>query len=93
MTGNSNRKIVYACTVCGREVGRDNLRTKRVIFRDMGVHGQTVRSRLVAWLCIIPQEDGSPSCLHSDEQWNLPKWATTPGMADTRLARHEDHMD
>ncbi len=50
----SNRNIIYACGQCKRVVGRDNLKVKRVVFREMGEHGNVVQSRTVAWLCVIP---------------------------------------
>ena len=81
------RNIVYKCSRCGREVGKDNLKVKQARFKEMGNGGAVVASRVSAWLCVIPQPDGSPSCLHSDEDWQRPLWATSPGMADTALAR------
>lgn len=62
----------YKCSVCGREVGQLNLKVKRAQFKEMGRHGALVRSRVVAWLCVIPQDDGSPSCLEQDEDWRRP---------------------
>lgn len=83
----SNRTISYSCSICGRDVGRDNLRTKRVSFRDMGARGATVRSRVVAWLCIIPQPNGVPSCLDMDPDWLSPKFAASPGFVDTKMSK------
>lgn len=84
----SNRKISYSCTKCGREVGKDNLKVKRVQFKEMGVHGRIEKSRVVAWLCIVPNGK-NPSCLDQDEAWATRPLASSPGMADTKLARGE----
>lgn len=77
----------YECTGCGREVGKDKLRAKQVRFKLIGKGGADVRSRIVGWLCTIPQDDGSPSCLERDEDWTRPMYAASPGMADTDIAR------
>jgi hypothetical protein len=82
--GNSNRNIVYKCTRCGREVGRNNLVAKRAVFREMGVHGRTVKSTTTDWLCIIRQPHGGQSCRDQDTDWQAPKWINSPGLADTR---------
>lgn len=76
----------YSCTVCKREVGKPNLKCKRVQFKDMSKGGNIAKSRVIAWLCIVPQADGSPSCLDNDKDWNRPLYATSPGMADTSIA-------
>lgn len=77
----------YVCSVCGRTVGKLNLKVKRATFKEIGKSGALVRTRTVSWLCTVPQEDGSPSCLEKDEDWNRPMYATAPGMAGTYLAR------
>lgn len=77
----------YSCSMCGREVGKDNLRIKRAVFKEVGKGGATVKTRTVAWLCIIPQEDGSPGCLLEDDDFNLPAFAASPGMKNTVLAK------
>lgn len=82
----SNRNIRYACTKCKREVGRSNLKVKRVVFREMGVHGPVVQSRVTGWLCVVPQDNGDPSCLEQDPAWQQPALSHAPGMADTKLA-------
>lgn len=81
---SSYRNFVYKCTRCGREVGRDNLRAKRVQFREMGMHGRHERSRTTGWLCIIPADDGGPSCLELDPDWNREHKMAAPGNADLR---------
>ncbi len=85
----SNRQIDYACTECHRVVGKDNLKVKRVQYKEMGVHGRIEKSRVVAWLCMTPQPDGQPSCLDADGAWGTPRLSGSPGMADTKLARGE----
>lgn len=88
----------YTCTSCGREVGKFNLKTKRVEFREVGKGGAMIKSRTVGWLCIIPQEDGSPSCLDQDSDWHRPVFATSPGMAgsvldDENSSPHEEEEE
>lgn len=83
------RELVYKCTKCGRVVGRANLKTKRVQFQEMG-KGAIISSRITAWLCIVPQEDGSPSCLETDPDYGLPLYAKAPGMAGTIIARENE---
>lgn len=78
--------LKYECTSCGRNVGRDNLKVKRTQFKEMGSNGPIIQTRTVAWLCVIPQEDGSPSCLERDPAWGLPRHSSAPGLANTRLA-------
>ena len=86
-------KPKYTCTLCGREVGKDNLKVKRVVFREMGKGGSSVKTRTVAWLCIVPHDDGMPSCLEQDEDWKLPLYATSPGMRHTVLAKEVDNQE
>lgn len=86
MSDKSNRKIEYRCSICGRLVGRNNLRSKRSVFREMGAQGSTVKSRVIAWLCVVPHDDGGDACLYRDADWNAPPLSASPGMADTRLA-------
>lgn len=64
------------CTRCGREVGKDNLKAKRVQFKPMDKKGAVERSRTVAYLCVVDQEDGSKGCLYQDEDWNRPMYST-----------------
>ncbi len=81
----SNRTIKYTCTVCGRDVGRGNLKVKRAQFREMGVNGRIDKSRVTGWLCMIPNGK-EPSCLDKDADWQATKLAASPGMADTSMA-------
>ena len=81
------RSIEYVCAECGREVGRPNLLRKKVEFRELGESGRLVKSRTVAWLCRIPQEDGTLSCVDKDPDYNRHYFADAPGMADTDMAR------
>jgi hypothetical protein len=85
----SNRSIEYACTRCGRDVGRLNLKVRRVVFKEMGVKGPVVRSRTTDWLCVVPADDGGPSCLEADADWQKPALSGSPGMADTKLAKDQ----
>ncbi len=90
----SNRNIKYKCSACDRDVGRANLKVKRVQFKEMGMDGPIVQSRTVAWLCVVPQQDGSSSCLEKDAAWKQPSRTAAPGNADTRLAEEvHDHAE
>jgi ribosomal protein S14 len=80
----SRRSIGYECTRCGRSVGRENLKVKRVQFREMGAGGPVVATRTVAWLCVVPAADGGPSCLESDPDWSREKYMASPGLSDVR---------
>lgn len=51
----------YKCSECGEKTPVNELLAKRVIFRQMGDFGRTVKGRVVAWLC--------PSCLEKDPVW------------------------
>lgn len=86
MPNNPHRQLHYKCSECGREVGKDNLRAKRVQFKDISANGRIHKSRMVAWLCTVPQPDGRLSCLDRDPDWQRPLYATAPGMADTSIA-------
>lgn len=77
----------YACSVCGRHVGRSKLYVKRAVFKEVGKGGAMKRTRTISWLCIIPQADGSPSCLHKDEDWIKPAYLASPGFEDTAAAQ------
>lgn len=46
------KKKEYVCSDCGAAVGRSNLYVKRAVFALMGTSGRTLRSRVVAWLCL-----------------------------------------
>jgi hypothetical protein len=69
----------YTCTVCKRDVERDQLMVKRVQFKIMGKGGPLVATRTTGWLCVIPAEDGGPSCLEKDSDFNRPSWIEAPG--------------
>jgi len=81
----SNRSIKYACTRCGRDVGRLNLKVRRVVFKEMGEKGPIIRSRTTDWLCIVPQPGGGPSCLEVDADWTRDPLRDAPGLADTKI--------
>ena len=81
----SNRVIRYACTACGRDVGRGNLKVKRAQFREMGANGRIDKCRVTDWLCMVP-DGAKPSCLEKDPDWQAARLADSPGMADTGMA-------
>ena len=78
-TRKSHRKITYNCTECGKACGRDALHVKRAQFKEMGVHGRVIMTRVVKWLCF--------DCMTKDPDCSRPPLAAAPGMADTKLAR------
>lgn len=78
--GMRKRTTKYACSVCRREVGRANLVAKVVQFKDMGEGGSTIRSRTVAWVCVVAQNGGGPSCRDLDPDWNRDALADSPGV-------------
>ena len=83
--GSPNRQVEYICSVCGRNVGsRDNLVAKMIVFRGVGKGKSAIRSRTIAWLCIIPNGP-TPSCRDKDVHWNLDPFETSPGMKGTSL--------
>jgi hypothetical protein len=84
-TVTRKNKIKYTCSECGREVGKLNLKVKKFQFKEMGENGAVIKSRVASWLCVVPQEDGSPGCLHKDPDWNRPLHATSPGMRGTAI--------
>lgn len=83
--GNSNREIIYECSGPDHEgertVQRDNLRAKRVQFLKLGRNGRVIHSRVIAFLCL--------SCIEKDPDYQRPRLAASPGMADTRLSREQ----
>lgn len=84
-----SKDIDYRCSSCGRTVGKFNLKVKRAQFREMGTSAPIVRSRVIAWLCVIPQEDGSASCLEKDPDWNQPLYKGSPGVKNNMLTQPE----
>lgn len=67
----TERKINYACTVCNEPKDRDALIVKRIQFREMGVGGKVIKTRVIAWLCTI--------CLSADPDNDIPAYETAPG--------------
>jgi hypothetical protein len=51
----------YVCTRCGKNVGRSALTVKKVLFTEMGMGGQTLKARVVGWLC--------EPCILKDVDW------------------------
>lgn len=78
----SNRSIQYVCDRCQTDVGKLNLRAKRVQFVTIGLNGKMIQSRIVAWLCI--------ACMEADPDFQRPARSASPGMRDTRLAKDLD---
>lgn len=58
----------YRCTECGTLTKRDLLTVKKVLFTEMGVGSNTLRSRVVGWLC--------PACVKADSTWRMPAHQT-----------------
>ncbi|AUV60671.1 hypothetical protein HOS75_gp059 [Gordonia phage SteveFrench] len=56
---------IYACTVCGKQLPRDQLSSKKVLFAGIGNATTVFRSRVVDWLC--------DPCLGKDPAFNYPK--------------------
>lgn len=83
----SNRDIEYKCSACGRNVGRDNLRAKQVAFREMGRNGKVIKSRTIAWLCVVPLTVDGKSCLDKDPDYNRETWFDSPGLQDVKDAK------
>lgn len=72
--GNSNRKIVYRCSVCLKDFTKTELFTKTVLFATLGTPSTRVKTRTVKWLC--------QPCMEVDEDFIRRKFADSPGMAD-----------
>jgi len=56
----------YRCTRCHQSTPREELSVKRVQFVEMGEGAQTLRSKVVAWLC--------SSCVTVDVDWIRPRF-------------------
>ncbi|AUE22224.1 hypothetical protein SEA_ADGERS_73 [Gordonia phage Adgers] len=56
---------MYACTRCGKDLPRDQLSSKKVLFAGIGNATTVFRSRVVDWLC--------DSCLGKDPDYNYPR--------------------
>lgn len=74
------RQFVYKCTRCGKipssdaSEAREKLTAKSAVFKTVGAHGRTLRSRTTAWLC--------NECLLEDPEFQLPD----AGLLDTVAA-------
>jgi hypothetical protein len=64
--------IRYECSVCKRSLPRGDLVVKRVQFREMGVSGKLILTRVVGWLC-------RDFCLQQDEVFQMPSYDRAPG--------------
>ena len=67
----AERTIVYKCSRCDCQPGRDALTVKRIQFREMGVGGKVTMTRVVAWLC--------GACLAIDPDFSIPAYESAPG--------------
>lgn len=83
------RRRKYVCSECDREVGADNLVVKQVAYRTIGGVRVTLKTRAVAWLCVLPADDGGPSCRDKDPYWDQEAFTEAPGNADTRAAKEK----
>jgi hypothetical protein len=79
------RTFVYKCTRCGREVGKENLRSRVVSFREIGRNGAQIMSRTTDWLCVVPFSESQPGCLYQDPDYKREALVTAPGLADTKI--------
>ena len=86
----SRRTLDYRCDGCGRQVGRNNLKVKRVQFLDIGVGGKVDKSRTLGWFCIVPQDNGDPSCVEADPDWNRQAILDAPGVRQGRVEAKTD---
>lgn len=65
------RQWNYICTRCGLKPDPSDSKAKELLvaktatFKSLGLHGRTIRSRTIAWLC--------PNCLDKDIQYNMPE--------------------
>lgn len=84
---SSNRNIIYKCNNCGREVGKPNLRVKRVQFCEMGTNGRVLKTRATQWLCAIVHPDGTRSCMDLDPDFNRVARYAAPGSQDVVSGR------
>jgi hypothetical protein len=77
--GTSNRDIQYICDVCGKNVGKEKLCSKQVVFRRVGRGGRIIRSRIVQWVC--------DACVVKDPHYTQEKLTASPGMRDVKHAK------
>lgn len=80
--------IVYKCSMCGEVRSRDQLVAKRVQYKEMGMEGKVLTTRVVAWLCTVLHSGGAP-CLELDEHFNIPAYTSAPGTAAKTLPEDE----
>lgn len=72
--------LIYKCDDCGEVRDRDELAAKRVQFKEMGATGKLIKTRVIAWLCNVPGDDGK-SCRERDVHWDIPAYTASPGTA------------
>lgn len=61
--GRDTRNLVYACSVCSRDVGRDNLFARQVTWLSLATLRRS-RTRRTGWVC--------RECMEADPDYNLP---------------------
>ena len=71
--------IDYRCDECGTRKKRDELFVKHIQWRTMGKGPQTVRARVVAWVC--------GSCMKKYPDYNRTRFADAHGHAHTSIGR------
>jgi len=52
----------YVCNGCGSLTSREDLIVKKVLFTGMGQGANTIKGRVVSWLC--------ERCVFKDTDWN-----------------------
>lgn len=80
--------LTYKCDACGEVRSRDQLVAKRVQFKEMGMEGKVLTTRVVAWLCTVPQNP-ILSCLERDDHYAIPAYTAAPGTAAKTLPEGE----
>lgn len=84
----AKQPIIYKCDGCGEIRPRDELVVKRVQFKNMGMDGKLLATRVVGWLCTVVGVDGK-SCLTRDEHYGRVPYVEAPGTAAKKLPEGE----
>lgn len=79
----AKKSLTYSCADCGKERRRDQLVTKRIQFKEMGMNGKVRETRTVAWLCEVKGSDGK-TCLERDGDFGREPYVDAPGTAAKR---------
>jgi len=76
----TSRPINYTCDVCKNVRTKDELVAKRVQYREMGSDGKVLKTRVIMWVCRVPDPNmGGKSCLDCDPDFHRPKYEDAPG--------------